>query len=265
MFIGSEIYIIGGPSKEPSSSVRILDCRKDTWRDGPSMTVARKNARALFCDGKIYVMGGCDIDKYSASWFEVFDMKTQSWTALPGPGADEDELLNLFRAGDKRYRIENVFEGKIFIVVDEKEYAHDPKDGTWKFVRQQSSFRFFSLAVWCEINNIMYCCTWSGVLMWSKSCADNEAREWREIKGLGELCENRLVTASEFDMIDYGEKLLVMWKSSGDKQKNTIWYAKISLESRSSGREVWGKVECVDELMFPVESFESIYCLTLAV
>ncbi|CAF2146189.1 unnamed protein product [Brassica napus] len=36
--VGSDIYNIGGPideADEPSSSVSILDCRSNTWREGP--------------------------------------------------------------------------------------------------------------------------------------------------------------------------------------------------------------------------------------
>uniref|UniRef100_M4E5R9 F-box domain-containing protein n=1 Tax=Brassica campestris TaxID=3711 RepID=M4E5R9_BRACM len=72
--VGSDIYIIGGPYKEPSSSVRIFDCRSHTWRDAPNMTVAREDAQTVLLDEKIYVMGGCDIDKYNANWIEVFDV-----------------------------------------------------------------------------------------------------------------------------------------------------------------------------------------------
>ncbi|CAA7057229.1 unnamed protein product [Microthlaspi erraticum] len=121
--IDSEIFIIGGPYKKPSSSVRILDCRSHTWRDAPSMTVAREDACAIFCDDKIYVMGGCDIDEDFANWMEVFDMKTQSWTALPGPGADEDVLRSRLREYDD-YDVVDVLDGKLYIVVDEKEYAY---------------------------------------------------------------------------------------------------------------------------------------------
>ena len=59
--VGSEIYIIGGPDGKPASSVRILDCRSHTWRDGPNMTVARDDAYTVILDGKIYVIGGCDV------------------------------------------------------------------------------------------------------------------------------------------------------------------------------------------------------------
>lgn len=90
--VGPEIYSIGGPREEPSSSVWILDCRSHTWRNGPNMTAAREDPSVFVDHGKIYVMGGCNIDE--SRWFEVFDTKTQSWTVLPvpGPGAGNDEL-----------------------------------------------------------------------------------------------------------------------------------------------------------------------------
>ncbi|RIA04874.1 hypothetical protein BRARA_K00872 [Brassica rapa] len=217
------IYIIGGSyNKEPSSSVRIFDCRNHTWRDAPNMTVARENAQTVLVDEKIYVMGGCDIDKYYANWIEIFDVRTQAWTALPGPGADdEDELLN-------------VFKGKFYLAADEKEYSYEPKNGH---------------------------------LMWSGF--ENEGIEWSGIKGLEELREHPtrgLETGSKFG------QLLVMWdpyppsvSSSSIKRNSKIRYAEISLESRRNGREMWGKVECVDVLTFPVESYEWFDCVAASV
>ena len=51
-------------------------------------------------------------------------------------------------------------------------------------------------------------------------------------------------------------------RSSSIKRNIKIWYAKISLESRCNGCEVWGKVECVDVLTFPVESYHWFNCVT---
>ncbi|CAA7018617.1 unnamed protein product [Microthlaspi erraticum] len=266
--VGSEFYIIGGPYQKPSSSVRVLDCRSHTWRDAPNMIVARENPFAAFVDEKIYVMGGCEIDEYPSNWIEVFDMKTQSWTALPGPGADEAELRYLLRRGYNHDLVE-VFEGKLYVAIEEKEYAYGVKDGTWKLVRPKSSFLLEYQMCSCEIENVIYCCTGYGVLMWSYS-SGTEGREWRDIEGLEELREDRSrglesEGSSKFLVENYGGKLLVMWQISGKKQRNKIWYAKISLESRCNGREVWGNVECVDMLTFPVESFESFQCLTASV
>ena len=36
-----------------------------SWRQAPSMTVARANAVACVFDDKIYVMGGCHADEYT--------------------------------------------------------------------------------------------------------------------------------------------------------------------------------------------------------
>ncbi|KFK28620.1 hypothetical protein AALP_AA7G023100 [Arabis alpina] len=70
--VGSEIYVMGGPfNKAPSSAVQILDCRSHTWRDAPSMNVARKNARPCVHDGKIYVFGGCQRLEDDEPWGEL--------------------------------------------------------------------------------------------------------------------------------------------------------------------------------------------------
>ena len=67
-------YLLYINHEEPFSSVRIFDCWSYTWRDAPNMTVAREDAQTVLLDEKIYVMGGCDIDKYNANWIEVFDV-----------------------------------------------------------------------------------------------------------------------------------------------------------------------------------------------
>ncbi|CAN7082335.1 unnamed protein product [Brassica oleracea var. botrytis] len=62
-----------------------IDCRTHTWRRVPSMGVARASPAAAVVDGKIYVVGGCDVYDESLSWGEVFDPKTQAWESLPLP------------------------------------------------------------------------------------------------------------------------------------------------------------------------------------
>ncbi|CAH8359982.1 unnamed protein product [Eruca vesicaria subsp. sativa] len=261
---GSYMYIIGGPYKEPSSSVWIFDCRSHTWRDGPNMYVARNSPHTVLLDEKIYVMGGCDIDEYYANWIEVFDQKTQSWTAFPGPNVDK--LLKHLRKShcDTVY----VFEGKIYFMAGVKEYSYEPKDGTWKLVKEISSFLFDdSVWTWCEIGKIICCYTHPGYLMWSAS--EIEGRVWREIKGLEELREHPtrgLKHGYTFTLLDCGGQILVLWDLqcpfTSPTRSNKIWYAKISLEPRCNGREVWGNVECVHVLTFPAKSYGWSSCLT---
>ncbi|CAN6915325.1 unnamed protein product [Brassica oleracea] len=220
------------------------------------MTVAREDASTVLVDEKIYVMGGCDIDKYNANWIEVFDLKTQSWTSLPGPGADDVELRNHLRKYSEYFKV-NEFKGKLYLATDEKEFSYEPNNGTWKFVRETSSSAITdSMEVSCDMRNVIYSCTDSGYLMWSASETENEGIEWREIKGLK--------TGSDVGLVVSGGQLLVMWDPYINRS-NKIRHAKISLESRCNGRELWGKVECVDVLTFPVESYEWFGCVAASV
>ena len=178
---------------------------------------------------------------------------------MPCPGPDVDDELHAYY-----FIIVNVCEGKIYVATIGKDYTYEPKDGTWKLVREKSNLFFSnSVEVWCEMENVLYCCTDLGYLMWSTT--EIEGRKWREIKGLDKLREH-LKSGNEFEMVNYGAKLLVLWHPYSDLcMRNKIWYAKICLESRCNGREVWGKVECVDMLTFPVETYESFCCLTALV
>ncbi|XP_023633711.1 F-box/kelch-repeat protein At4g39550-like [Capsella rubella] len=71
------IYVIGGIIKENkrTSDVWLLDCRTHTWRHVHSMGVPRAYALAGVVEGKIYVIGGCDVYNPN-TWGEVFDPKT---------------------------------------------------------------------------------------------------------------------------------------------------------------------------------------------
>ncbi|CAH8302981.1 unnamed protein product [Eruca vesicaria subsp. sativa] len=262
--VGSDIYVIGGYYKKPSSSVRIMDCQSHTWRDGPNMNVARESPHTVLLDEKIYVMGGCDIDEYYANWIEVFDVQTQSWAAFPGPGVDE--LCNDLRKNRVFYKV-NVFQEKLYLETDDKAYNYEPKNGTWKVVRKRSNVISDHIQVSCEMGNVIYCCTNSRHFIWSAS--DIERREWRVIKGLEELRDHiRGLNTGEIGLVGCGGQLLAMWDPypiSRIKRRNKIWYAKISLESRRNGLEVWGNVECVDMLTFPVESYECFGCVAASV
>ncbi|KAL0714282.1 hypothetical protein Bca4012_021261 [Brassica carinata] len=194
--VGPDIYIIGGPWEEPSSSVWILDCRSHTWQNS--------------------------------------------------------------------YVLVNVTDEKFFVMIKKREYTYD---GTWKLLGEQSNSIGNYVVDSSWINNVIYCCTLCGDLFWCDS-EDHEGREWREIKGLRGLrddCKMGLRSASAYAVEDYGGKLMVMWGSSNIKLKNKIRYAKISLERSSDGHEIWGKIECVDELTFPCESYKSFYCLSALV
>ncbi|KAL0449111.1 UNVERIFIED_CONTAM: F-box/kelch-repeat protein SKIP6 [Sesamum latifolium] len=84
--LGPKIYVIGGSINDiPSNNVWAFDCRFNKWEMGPKMRVAREFSAAAECDGKIYVIGGCNVDNWTRSinWAEVFDLKTGVWAAIP--------------------------------------------------------------------------------------------------------------------------------------------------------------------------------------
>ncbi|EOA29658.1 hypothetical protein CARUB_v10015413mg [Capsella rubella] len=236
--VGSDIYLIGGWG-ELTSPVQILDSRSNTWRDGPNMTVARKNPQAVLIGHKIYVMGGCDID----NWFEVLDIKTQTWTALPSPGADHG-LCKYFRVNP------DAFEGKLYVASSKKDYTYEPKDGTWKVVRDESSCG--ELFDSCVIDNVMYSFGILGNIKWY----DSKGRVWREIKGLeGVFPGVKLIR-------NYGGKLVVMWSQRPEEHSENrnvrIWCAKIELEKRHKD-EIWGKTEWLNTFLKIPMSFGNTF------
>ncbi|CAA7020969.1 unnamed protein product [Microthlaspi erraticum] len=119
--VGSEIYAIGGPvNRAPSSAVRVLDCLSHTWRDAPSMNVARSYAWTCVYDGKIYVFGG----EEDEPWAEVFDTKTQVWKRLPNPSKEVRKF--------SIYKIKEV-EGKIYVGYFGGRTAYYTKQGEWEY------------------------------------------------------------------------------------------------------------------------------------
>ncbi|EOA18385.1 hypothetical protein CARUB_v10006915mg [Capsella rubella] len=247
--VGSEIYLIGAPYKSPpTSAVRILDCRSNTWRDGPNMMVARECANAVFVDGKIYVMRGCGKDE-SMAWMEVFDIRTQTWSSLPSHGADE------LRSSEQEIVI-TVLEGKIYVMDDTKDYAYDPKKGIWEVVETHSSNMWID--AWCVIENVMYCYKNSHCCVWY----DSKSRKWRKVKGsnlallLKDTCS--LAPGYVLDLLNYGGKLLVVWVTvhiENGEQKKRIRCAKMALEKHHGGA-VWCKMEWYNTLLTVPYSFD---------
>uniref|UniRef100_A0A0D3BJK4 F-box domain-containing protein n=1 Tax=Brassica oleracea var. oleracea TaxID=109376 RepID=A0A0D3BJK4_BRAOL len=63
--VGSELYAISKYNISPSSVMWVRCTSTYSWRQAPSMTVARANAVACVFDDKIYVMRGCHADEYT--------------------------------------------------------------------------------------------------------------------------------------------------------------------------------------------------------
>ncbi|CAH8322238.1 unnamed protein product [Eruca vesicaria subsp. sativa] len=252
--VGSEIYLIGGPSNGPPSSlVRILECRSHTWRDGPTMSVARAGASAYFLHGKIYVM-----EKYRKdddNWMEALDVKTQIWSPLLSHGATE------FRSD---WFLIRVFRGIIYAIAD-KTYAYDRNKGTWEVVDTYHMKLRYILLDCCVIENVIYRYQCDGFLLWYSY----KKRKWIRVKGSDmELLRTHktYMFSAEcvLSMRSYGGKLLVMWSPkfviNNGVPERKIWCAIIALEWRRN--KVWGKIEWVNEVLtVSTRSYKLLSCV----
>lgn len=83
---GSEIYAFGGfdAASQAMDFSSVLDTKSGTWRTLPPLPHARYAHTVTGHDGRVYVIGGRDIDGEVAA-VDVFDPGTETWTTL-----DED-------------------------------------------------------------------------------------------------------------------------------------------------------------------------------
>ncbi|WZZ23512.1 hypothetical protein YC2023_006913 [Brassica napus] len=230
------IYVIGGSikrkreyfrSSDPlSSSVLLLDCRTHTWRQVPSMKVARCGAAAGVVDGKIYVLGGC---KYNETYGEVFDSKTQTWTPLP-PVPDS------VRA-DMPIRKTMVMGEKVYAVPfwnSPNLLYYSPNEGIWVRRMKDVDFSKIGTKSYCfsMADNVLYSCDDYGNMFWSEP----EDSEWKKVEGLGALHNYFYKPMASF-----------IWDTSPcDELLRTfvdIWCAEISFERLHDRGKIVGKIE----------------------
>ncbi|KAF8118265.1 hypothetical protein N665_0005s0033 [Sinapis alba] len=251
--VGFEIYQLGGTiNKQPSSAVRVLDCRNHTWRDAPDMTVARRLAEAAFIDGKIIVTGGTE-DRMK--WVEIFDLKTQTWTPLPSPNNAKATLYG----------------GKLYVRSKNTRYVYVPKEGTWKVISQE--VHGFGLerkiGPWCVIEDVMFSFDLRK-LMWY----DSEKIIWKRVLGLEELFRNPLILYSTVRLVNYCGKLIILWGEPRSLEFpmamrtrifrcKRMWYAVIRLEKSLSGLDILGKIERSNALVTVSNSYKVFCCVTL--
>ncbi|KAG7552177.1 Kelch repeat type 1 [Arabidopsis thaliana x Arabidopsis arenosa] len=234
--VGSELYGLS-QRNDPSSKMFVRDKDILFWHNSPNMTAARAKARAVVFNGKIYVMGGCAAAE-SANWAEVFDPKTQTWEALPDPGAE-------LRFSSIR-EIE-VIQGKLYVRSNEdKDSVYDPKEGKWDVTRKSP--------LQCRIDNVWYYCS-------KQRCwwYDKNRKEWRVVNGLDIL--NRNLGCGLIEVANYGEKLLILWDKVGPSQDKDIWCALIAIEKRDGLDEVWGNIEWASIVLTVPSSYVFLYSL----
>ncbi|KAG7593434.1 F-box domain [Arabidopsis thaliana x Arabidopsis arenosa] len=263
--VGSELYVIGAPMhdiSEPSSVVRVYDFRSDTWRDVPNMKMKRLNAFACLLDDKIYVMGGCTTYYGNSSWFEMFDIKSQTWRNLrmiPD--------INIRLAYD--WRIDAV-EGKIYLRDWGKGWIYDVNEGRW--IVAESSFTYGWSKYWCVIDDVIYCYSASEYELYEAyRWYDFEARRWKSVNGLEASMKHYTGTSNIGDrnmvgLVNYGGKLAIVWDRIEELgEKKDIWCAVVTMEKCHNEMEIRGKIEWVDVVLTAPKSYEFLRCLAISI
>ncbi|CAH8369265.1 unnamed protein product [Eruca vesicaria subsp. sativa] len=257
------IYVIGGfkDGDVRSSDVSLLDCRTNTWRKVPSMSVARATAAAGVVDGKIYVFGGCQ-ELNSSNWAEVFDPKAQMWETFE-PVSDPSEGDNVMRET---------------LVMDEKVYGvgfwngsllcYSPREREWGRNNTPEEVNNY----YCVIENVLYGCDEAGNVVWR----EQEEWEWKRVKGLEALQKvfsglnnvNRPFAARKRvrKLSSFGLNIVVFWVGF----RGDIWCAEISLERREEEGEIWGRIEWSEAVATVYSAFrrakvEVLYATTVHV
>ncbi|CAA0405272.1 unnamed protein product [Arabidopsis thaliana] len=177
VMVGSEVYGLS-QRNDPSSNMFVRNKGDIFLCKAPNMTVARAKASAVVFNGKIYVMGGCMADE-SVNWGEVFDIKTQTWEALPDPGPE-------FRFSSIR-KID-VFQEKLYVRSNEKkDSVYDPKEGKWNVgVKAHLQFHYGGklLILWDKVDLSQDKDIWCAVIALEKRHGSDEVWgniEWADI------------------------------------------------------------------------------------
>ena len=84
--IGPRIYAFGGfdAASQAMDFAAVLDTRSGEWRDLPALPHARYAHTATLYDGKVYVIGGRDLDG-EIDDVDVFDPRSETWQTLDTP------------------------------------------------------------------------------------------------------------------------------------------------------------------------------------
>ncbi|XP_010446510.1 PREDICTED: F-box/kelch-repeat protein At4g39580-like [Camelina sativa] len=254
--VDSKIYAIGGPINDaPSSSVSVLDCQCDTWREAPPMRMARNYPTATVLDGKIYVAGGCE-DCTSLDCIEVFDPKTQIWDSVASPGTERCERLVYKSVG---------LEGKYHLFGGAgRHVAYDPKDkgGRWDSIAMDMvDMGRRTWVSYCVINNILFYYNDNDrKFKWY----DYKKRFWRKLKGLGRLI--KFLSYSRVNLAAYGEKMAVLWDTfvPCSSKNKMVWCAEITIE-RHDEYEICGKTEWFDVVLRVPKSYELVHVVAVTV
>ncbi|XP_042029035.1 F-box/kelch-repeat protein SKIP6-like [Salvia splendens] len=202
--LGPKIYVIGGSLSDiPSNNVWIFDCRSNNWQLGHRMRVSREFSASGELDGKIYVMGGCNVDNWSRSinWAEVFDPATGLWAAIPS----EIELR------DKWMHASAVIGTRLYAMADRGGVVLDIGRGGWGNVPKSLDLGWRGRAA--VVDNVLYCYDYLGKI----HGYDVEEDVWKELRGVEKGLLKFLCGST---MVNLDGKLCVVWEGKGKGKGN---------------------------------------------
>ncbi|KAL6541359.1 hypothetical protein OROHE_011067 [Orobanche hederae] len=211
--LGPKIYIIGGSINDiPSNNVWVFDCRSNHWEMGPRMRVARE------LNGKIFVMGGCNIDHWTRSinWAEVFDPKTGLWAAIPS----EVELR------DKWMHATAVIGSKLYAMADRGGVVLDIGSGEWGSVPKRLDLGWRGRAA--VVDNVLYCYDYLGKIRGY----DVEEDVWKELRGVEKGLPKFLCCST---MVNLDGRLCVVWEGKGNGKEVDVMCADIEVKRDGDG------------------------------
>lgn len=193
------------------------------------MNVAREHAVAEVVGGRIYVMGGCSIDK--TDWAEVFDPVIGQWETVTSP----------VRVRDKWVHGSVVIKGRVHSVTGSGlgGFTYDPKGMAWEDfpVELKSGWKGRAAVV----EEVLYCFDY-----YVGKIRGFEGDVWKEVKGIDEITRKLLLFGIE--MVGMGGRLVVVWKEKEIGDEMEVFCAEIDIRKDDDG-ELWGSIVWSDVIL----------------
>ncbi|XP_010484798.1 PREDICTED: F-box/kelch-repeat protein At4g38940-like [Camelina sativa] len=241
--VGSKIYVLGGVyHSSVTSSVLIIDCTTHTVQPVSSIPKPMGDTVAGTINGKIYVVGECELSKCVVSKrVMVLNREKQMWEPemMMNPGVKIGQLWSGCV----------VMEGKIYMRDSVNSFVYEPKERKWEMEMLNSKKWEYA----CVVDDMLYYydCRKNKLRVY-----DTKHKCWGLVKGVErtsaepEPSRLNLPKSSWWSYtMSCGEKLVVFLPKEKDRTKATgIWCVEIALERRQGG-EIWGKVERCDAVI----------------
>lgn len=215
----NKIFLIGGAVNEmASTSVLSYSCQSKKWEAAPRMRVPREFSAAGVIDGKIYVMGGCNISSFACatSWAEVFDPKTSAWTPVPSPPETRERWMHGCA----------VLDGKFLAMADQGGVVYDPVASNWSYVSSRLDAGWRGRAA--VVDGILYSYDFLGKIRGYDLVKDR----WLELQGVQKGLPKFLSGAT---LANVAGRLYVVWEAQGIDKNTLLHCAALDIKKESDG------------------------------